>query len=169
MPKKWTPTSKKVECKFCNLELLYEKDPMVPHLGYKKFGKMQGVALCQCQGPIFKALFSRCNGVWPVVLDDYIKDMRDDVVGFQGQVSCSAHSNANEIKLIHRPQHSQWQGIGCQRGLLNPTYVPNIKWAERLSGPNTLFQGKLFAPFGDISLLGPASHDIHDMTRHDGR
>ena len=85
--------------------------------------------------------------------------MRDDVVGFQGQVSCSAHSNANEIKLIHRPQHSQWQGIGCQRGLLNPTYVPNIKWAERLSGPNTLFQGKLFAPFGDISLLGPASHD----------
>lgn len=30
------PTSKKMECKFCKLELVYRKDRMVAHLGYKK-------------------------------------------------------------------------------------------------------------------------------------
>ena len=55
--------------------------------------------MCQCQGPVVKTLFSRCGGVWPVVLneclDDYVEEVKDDVVIFQQQASCNAQSNAN--------------------------------------------------------------------------
>ena len=58
VPKEWTPTSKEVECKFCKLAWVFVKDHMVAHLG-------GGVTLCQYQGSIFKAIFTRCGGVWP--------------------------------------------------------------------------------------------------------
>ena len=47
VPKEWFPTSKKVECKFCKLELIYRKDRMIVHLGNKENDdKMQGMTLC---------------------------------------------------------------------------------------------------------------------------
>ena len=63
------------ECKFCKLELVYRKDNMVDHLGYQNNnGKMWGVALCQHQGPVIKAIFSRCYSVWPASLDEVLDD-----------------------------------------------------------------------------------------------
>jgi hypothetical protein len=153
VPKEWTPTSKKVECKFCALELVYRKDRMVAHLGYKKNdGKMRGVALCQRQGPIVKSLFSRCGGSWPPIPDDfvdeYVEDGGEDLVGSQQQASCGALSNANGSQTAPpSPAPSEARGLvsettpephrrsqrqmGLKEGLQNSTKRDlDTKWSQ---------------------------------------
>ena len=68
-PKEWTPTSKKVECKFCKLELVYKNDHMGTHLENKKNnGKMRGGGgfghCVNAKGQLSKTLFSRWGIVW---------------------------------------------------------------------------------------------------------
>lgn len=59
----------------------------------KNEGKMQGVALYQHQGQVVKALFAKCGIklIWMAMpnelLDDYVEDGEDNVVGFQQQSS----------------------------------------------------------------------------------
>lgn len=54
---------------------------------------MQGDDIVSNVGPFVKTFFSKCGGVWPVVLnevlDDYVEDVKGDVVNFQQQASCS--------------------------------------------------------------------------------
>ena len=57
VPKEWTPTSKKVECKFCKLEVLYKKDPMVLHLGYQKMARCKGWHCVNVKGWLSKHYF----------------------------------------------------------------------------------------------------------------
>jgi hypothetical protein len=77
---------------------------IVAHLGCKiNNGKMWGVASCQHQGPVVKAMFSRCGSVWPTcsdeVLDDYVmargRCNRLLTTNFMG-----VQSNANDNKPI---------------------------------------------------------------------
>ena len=96
--------SKKVECKFCKLGLMYMKDHIVVLFGYKNRTMVRcRVTLCRRQGPIVKASFSRCGGLWPTILNDvlveYGKDMGDDVVGSHQQASCDALSNVNRSQI----------------------------------------------------------------------
>lgn len=52
----------------------------------------------------YQSFTSKCDNVWPAllneVLNNYIEDMRDDVVGSQQQASCNALSNVNESKIV---------------------------------------------------------------------
>lgn len=61
---------------------------------------MWRMTLCEYHGLVVKALFSRCGGVWTAVsdeiLDDYVEDVKNNVVGFQQQASCGAQTNTNE-------------------------------------------------------------------------
>jgi hypothetical protein len=80
------------------------KDRIIAHLEYKKnYDKMPEVALSQRQWPVIKALFSRCSNLWWTILDevlnDYVVNVRDDVVGFQHHASCDAQSSANESQI----------------------------------------------------------------------
>jgi hypothetical protein len=53
----------KVQCKFCGLQLIYHKDKMLSHLGYRpQRGGKGGVGICAKVGPQVKTLFARCGG-----------------------------------------------------------------------------------------------------------
>lgn len=75
------------------------------------------VALCQRQGPIAKALFAMCNGVWPPipdnVLDGYVEEGGDDVVSSQQQASCFAPLKVHGSQTAPSSPHRQCQGRRC--------------------------------------------------------
>ena len=69
MPKGWIPTSKKLECKFCKLELMYKKDRKIAYLRYKKNdNKIKGDDIVLMSKFNVRPLFSKCRGVWPVIM-----------------------------------------------------------------------------------------------------
>ena len=86
---------------------------MVVFFGYKKRTMVRcGVTLYKHQGPIVKALFSKCEGLWATILNDvlleYGEDMGDDVVGSQQQASCDALSNVNGSQIA---SSSHWHAM----------------------------------------------------------
>jgi hypothetical protein len=54
------------ECKFCGNVILYNKDRMIFHLGYRYDNNGQiGIAMCSKTHPRVKALFAQCGGLVP--------------------------------------------------------------------------------------------------------
>jgi hypothetical protein len=69
MSKGRIPTSKKLECKFFKLELMYKKDRMIAYLRYKRIdNKIRGDDIVSMSKVDVRPLFSKCGGVWPVIM-----------------------------------------------------------------------------------------------------
>lgn len=137
MTKEWTPSSMKMECNFCKLELVYKNHCMVVHLGYiKNTGKMWGgewhcVNIKGWSSKPHLPSVAVCGGKFRI--NFLMITLRT------GETMCSAPNNKRSSRCAQSnmngnqiapspPSLSRAQEVVYKRTSLSQ-YVPNVKWA----------------------------------------
>lgn len=91
---------------------------MVVHLGYiKNDGKIQGGIVSKLRDGV-KALFAKCGGVQQIVpnevLDDYVENGGDNVVGFQQETLFGGtiqHKQKSNRSIVPRTVNDKGGGV----------------------------------------------------------